>query len=192
MKKGALHKVVLGSVFISPMLIQAAEKPNFVFIIADDVSVDDFGCYGNNVVKTQNIDKLAREGIRFTNAYLTASSSSPSHCSIISGRYPHSTGAAELHTPLPESIIPFPLLLKKSNYYTAHAGKWHFGPSVHRAFDRIRMKTDMIMEMVVKITGYGLLEKGLKTSPFFSGLLHMMPTVHGGRILLKLHMTRVM
>ncbi len=136
MNKGVIQKLILGSIVISPVLLQAKEKPNIVFIIADDVSQDDIGCYGNKTVKTPNIDRLASEGIYFTNAYLTASSSSPSRCSIISGRYPHSNGAAELHTPLPESIIPFPLLLKKNNYYTAHAGKWHFGPSVHRAFDR--------------------------------------------------------
>jgi len=136
MNKGVIQKLVLGSIVISPVLLQAKEKPNIVFIIADDVSQDDIGCYGNKAVKTPNIDRLASEGICFTNAYLTASSSSPSRCSIISGRYPHSNGAAELHTPLPESMIPFPLLLKKNNYYTAHAGKWHFGPSVHRAFDR--------------------------------------------------------
>lgn len=136
MKKGVIQKLLLGGVIISPILLQAKEKPNIVFIIADDISWDDFGCYGNNVVKTPNIDRIASEGIRFTNAYLTASSSSPSRCSIISGRYPHSNGAAELHTPLPERMIPFPLLLNNSNYYTAHAGKWHFGPSVHRAFNR--------------------------------------------------------
>ncbi|MEI6141846.1 MAG: sulfatase-like hydrolase/transferase [Mariniphaga sp.] len=110
----------------------AQVKPNFVFIIADDVSWDDIGCYGNNVVKTPNIDRLAKEGLRFTNAILTASSCSPSRCSIISGKYPHSNGAAELHTPLPEKELPFPLLLKENNYYTAHAGKWHLGPATHR------------------------------------------------------------
>ncbi len=114
----------------------AQVKPNFVFIIADDVSWDDIGCYGNTVVKTPNIDRLAKEGLRFTNAFLTASSCSPSRCSIISGKYPHSNGAAELHTPLPEKELPFPLLLKQKNYYTAHAGKWHMGPATHRAFDR--------------------------------------------------------
>jgi len=105
-------------------------------IIADDVSAEDLGCYGNDRIKTPSIDQLANEGIRFDNAYLTTSSCSPSRCSIISGRYPHSTGAAELHTPLPYSVIPFPLLLKDSGYYTAQAGKWHMGASVHRAFDR--------------------------------------------------------
>ncbi len=116
--------------------LKAQEKPNFVFIIADDVSWDDIGCYGNETVKTPNIDQLAKEGIQFSNAFLTASSCSPSRCSIISGKYPHSNGAAELHTPLPENEIPFPLLLKQNGYYTAQAGKWHMGQAVHRAFDR--------------------------------------------------------
>ncbi|WP_319592405.1 sulfatase [uncultured Draconibacterium sp.] len=115
---------------------QALQKPNIVFIIADDISWNDFGCYGNEIVKTPNIDKLASEGLRFTNAFLTASSCSPSRCSIISGKYPHSNGAAELHTALPESETPFPLLLKENGYYTAHAGKWHMGQATHRAFDR--------------------------------------------------------
>jgi len=116
--------------------LKAEKRPNIVLIIADDVSYDDIGCYGNKVVNTPNIDRLALEGMRFDNAFLATSSSSPSRCCIITGKYPHSTGAAELHTPLPESEIPFPLLLKESGYYTAQAGKWHMGPSVHRAFDR--------------------------------------------------------
>jgi N-sulfoglucosamine sulfohydrolase len=115
--------------------LRAGERPNFVFIIADDVGWNDIGCYGNDVVKTPNIDRFARGGIQFNNAFLTASSCSPSRCSIISSQYPHSTGAAELHTPLPEDKIPFPLLLKENGYYTAQAGKWHFGPAVHRAFN---------------------------------------------------------
>jgi len=115
--------------------LEGKEKPNFVFIIADDVSWNDLGCYGNSHVKTPNIDRLANEGLRFDNAFLTASSCSPSRCSIVSGKYPHSNGAAELHTELPESEIPFPLLLKESGYYTAQAGKWHLGTAAHRAFD---------------------------------------------------------
>lgn len=114
---------------------QSHQKPNIVFIIADDIGWNDLGCYGNRHVKTPNIDKLSAEGLQFNNAFLTASSCSPSRCSIISGKYPHSNGAAELHTPLPEAEIPFPLLLKENGYYTAHAGKWHLGPAAHRAFD---------------------------------------------------------
>lgn len=130
------RQIILGGLMASPLLMQAQQKPNFVFIIVDDVGWNDFGCYGNHVVKTPNIDQLASDGMRFTNAFLTTSSCSPSRCSIISGKYPHSSGAAELHTPLPENEMPFPLLLKENNYYTAQAGKWHLGPNVHRAFDR--------------------------------------------------------
>ena len=69
-----------------------------IVFIADDVSWDDLGCYGNKQVKSPNIDALAAEGIIFKNAYLTTSSCSPSRNSIITGRYPHNTGAAELHS----------------------------------------------------------------------------------------------
>jgi N-sulfoglucosamine sulfohydrolase len=126
----------VGSLFAGSFSAFPQVKPNFMLIIADDVSFNDVGCYGNRIVKTPNIDRLAREGAAFTNAFLTASSCSPSRCSIITGRYPHCTGAAELHTPLPPDQIPFPLLLREKNYYTAQAGKWHMGPSAHRAFDR--------------------------------------------------------
>jgi arylsulfatase A-like enzyme len=136
MDSSFFKQILLGGLMASPFCVQAQQKPNFVFIIADDVGWDDFGCYGNPVVKTPNIDRLASEGLRFTSAFLTASSCSPSRCSIISGKYPHSNGAAELHTHLPETEIPFPLLLKENGYYTAQAGKWHMGPNVHRAFDR--------------------------------------------------------
>lgn len=107
----------------------AAEKtrPNIVVIIADDISMDDFGCYGHPVIKTPNIDALAKNGVRFTNTYLTASSSSPSRASIITGRYPHNTGACELHSAFGAEQITIAELLKKSGYYTAQAGKWHFG-----------------------------------------------------------------
>lgn len=109
--------------------------PNIIFIIADDVSWDNIGCYGNSEAHTPNIDKLARQGIRFDNAYVTTSSCSPSRNSIITGRYPHGTGAAELHTPLPDEQIPFPLLLKNAGYYTVQSGKSHFGGTALRAFD---------------------------------------------------------
>jgi arylsulfatase A-like enzyme len=138
MKKEWIHALFVSSICVSPVLAFPREKPNIVFIIADDVSWNDIGCYGNDVVKTPNIDRLAQEGLRFTNAFLTASSCSPSRCSIISGKYPHSDGAAELHTPLPESEVSslYPLLLKENNYYTGQAGKWHMGQAAHRAFDR--------------------------------------------------------
>jgi N-sulfoglucosamine sulfohydrolase len=119
-------------------VVQAQERPNVLIFIADDISYNDFGCYGHPVIKTPNIDQLAQNGLRFTNAFLTTSSCSPSRISILTGRYPHNTGAGELHTDIPASQVLFPQLLKAAGYYTAQAGKWHLGSSgVGRsAFDR--------------------------------------------------------
>ncbi len=126
--------------FFSPYAFAEAAKPsrpNFVLIIADDISVDDFGCYGHPHIRTPNIDALAAKGLRFTNAYLTTSQCSPTRCSIISGRYPHNTGAPELHLPLPEGQPLFPLRLIEAGYYTAAAGKWHMGGYAKKAFNKI-------------------------------------------------------
>src|SRR5690606_41050994 len=81
---------------------QSEKRPNIVLILADDISRNDFGCYGNTQVKTPNIDALAKQGIKFNNTFLTISSCSPSRSSIMTGRYPHNTGAAELHSPIGE------------------------------------------------------------------------------------------
>lgn len=116
---------------------QQKDVPNIILIIGDDISVGDFGCYGHPNIRTPNIDRLAAVGMRFRNAYLTTSQCSPTRCSVISGRYPHNTGAPELHLPLPEGQPMFPLLLKQAGYYTAAAGKWHLGDPARSAFDRI-------------------------------------------------------
>jgi N-sulfoglucosamine sulfohydrolase len=114
------------------------KAPNIVLIIADDMAWDDSGVYGNPNVSTPNIDKLAGEGMLFHNAFLTASSCSPSRCSIITGRYPHNTDAEELHWPLPKEQVTFVEKLKEAGYWTAAAGKWHLGDEVRDRFDVIR------------------------------------------------------
>jgi arylsulfatase A-like enzyme len=118
---------------------QAEEKPppNFLILIADDVSAEDIGCYGNPRIRTPNLDKLAKEGRRYDAAFLTTSSCSPSRCSILTGRYPHSTGAGELHQPLPAEQVLVTSLLRKAGYYTAAAGKWHLGKPAMTQFDAV-------------------------------------------------------
>jgi arylsulfatase len=130
----ALACLLLLTVAISS---SAAEKPNIVFFIADDVSQEDFGCYGHPTIKTPNTDALAANGMRFDNAYLTTSSCSPSRCSIITGRYPHNTGAPELHVKLPDAQVRFPELLREAGYYTVLSGKNHMFGNKDRAFDKI-------------------------------------------------------
>lgn len=115
----------------------ADARPNLVLIIADDMSAADCGPYGNAKVRTPNLDRMAREGARFDRAFLTCSSCSPSRSSIITGRYPHATGAAELHLPLPKAQVTFAEKLKAAGYWTAAAGKWHLGPQVTDRFDLV-------------------------------------------------------
>ncbi|HKK18065.1 MAG TPA: sulfatase-like hydrolase/transferase, partial [Opitutales bacterium] len=117
----------------------ADSRPNMVFFIADDWSQEDVGCYGHPSIRTPSIDSLAAGGMRFDNAYLTTSSCSPTRCSIITGRYPHNTGAPELHSKLPDEQIRFPELLREAGYYTALSGKNHmFAGYEDRAFDKMR------------------------------------------------------
>lgn len=117
--------------------LKGTSRPNVVFIIADDIGWGDIGFYGNKDVKTPNINALGASGLVFNNMYVTASSCSPSRCSIISGRYPHNTGAPELHDPLPAAQFMFPEILRKAGYYTALSGKNHMGPAVKKAFELI-------------------------------------------------------
>ncbi len=124
--------------FAAPALGETETRPNIVFIIADDLAWDDLGCTGNPGVRTPNIDRLAKGGMRFTNAYLTISSCSPSRASIITGTYPHQTDAEQLHWPLPADRLTFVELLKASGYWTAAAGKWHLGDAVKDRFDEVR------------------------------------------------------
>ncbi len=117
---------------------QSPPRPNVVLIIADDLGWEDSGAFGNHSVKTPNIDRLARAGMRFDRAFVTASSCSPSRSSILTGRYPHNTGAEELHQPLPPDQIGFAEKLRSAGYWTAAAGKWHLGTDAKRRFDLVR------------------------------------------------------
>ncbi len=117
---------------------EGAGRPNVILMIADDMAREDCGAYGHPAVRTPNIDKLAREGMRFDRAFVTASSCSPSRSSLITGRYPHNTGAAELHQPLPPEQVTFVEKLKAAGYWTAAAGKWHLGNAVKDRFDVVR------------------------------------------------------
>src|SRR3954465_10589528 len=114
---------------------EARKPPNFILILADDMAWDDCGAFGNQAIRTPNIDALARDGMRFDRAFLTCSSCSPSRSSIITGRYPHNTDAEELHWPLPAAQVTFVERLKAAGYWTAAAGKWHLGNAVKDRFD---------------------------------------------------------
>ena len=129
------------------------KRPNFIIFIADDHGEDDLGCYGNAEIRTPNIDQLAEEGMRFTRAFLSISSCSPSRSSILTGRYPHNTGAEDLHMPLPSDQYTLSRYLRMAGYYSASIGKWHLGTAEKRQWDRVNecqagaMATQTIQEL---------------------------------------------
>ena len=116
----------------------ADERPNFVVFVADDMGWNDCGAYGHPSIRTPHMDALAKAGLRFDRAYLTCSSCSPSRCSMLSGRYPHATGAGELHLPLPENQVLVTAPLRKAGYWTAAVGKWHLGQAAKSQMDLVQ------------------------------------------------------
>jgi len=115
----------------------AGTRPNLILIIADDVSFSDLGCYRNRDVRTPALDAMAAKGQRWDNAYLTASVCSPSRASMITSRYPHNTGAPELHRFMTGEQPLFPKSLRDAGYWCVQAGKWHLGNHPKKAFDKV-------------------------------------------------------
>ncbi|TYA78767.1 sulfatase family protein [Seonamhaeicola marinus] len=156
------------------------QQPNIVFIIADDVSWNDLGAYGHPNVRTPHLDKMAKDGMIFNQAFLTTSSCSPSRTSIISGLYPHNTDAEQLSWPLPDYKKTFVQELKNAGYWTGLAGKYHMGDPVRDDFDQLLemqwLDAPIGLDRRLKGDGSGcdewikLLQDRPKDKPFFTWL----------------------
>ena len=116
-----------------------AKPTNIVMILIDDMGWGDFSCFGNQAVKTPNIDRLAQEGLRFENFYVNSPICSPSRCALTTGQYPQRwkitsfldnrasnerRGMAQWLDPAAPSLARF---LRKAGYSTGRFGKWHLG-----------------------------------------------------------------
>lgn len=107
-------------------------KPNVIFILADDIGYGDLGWLGAKTIQTPNVDRLANEGIRFTNCHATSSTSTPSRYGLLTGMYPwrrNDTGIADGDAPMiihPEQYT-IADMFKQAGYATGAVGKWHLG-----------------------------------------------------------------
>lgn len=133
MKKVYIAGVVLYAwhfIGLASSTAPAAPKPNIIVVMADDMGWGDSATYGHKKIKTPNLDKLASQGVKFTQGYSSAGVCSPARSSILTGRTPyrngvwrHLSGNHKAH--LRSSEITYPTLFKKTGYTTAHFGKWH-------------------------------------------------------------------
>lgn len=121
---------VVRCLFVAAWLISqamAAERPNVLFVLCDDIRWDAIGLGGAKYLKTPHIDRLGKEGVSFKNTFCTTSLCSPSRASILSGLYAHTHGVTNNFTEYPENFKSFPMVLQAAGYDTAYIGKWHMG-----------------------------------------------------------------
>ena len=137
---------------LAPLAALAADKPNILLILADDLGARDLGCFGSTFYETPNLDRLAARGVRLTNAYSASPLCSPTRSSILTGQHPARTGITAPACHLPKAELTKRLVigpervhlansvtrlkpgyftlaesLKAAGYATAHFGKWHLG-----------------------------------------------------------------
>jgi arylsulfatase A len=147
-----LKKLVLIAfgMFVAAAAVQSAPKPNFVVILADDLGYNDLGCFGSPLIKTPNLDRLAKEGARFTSFYVGAPVCTPSRAAFLTGCYPARVGMGDdlvnqpefggktnksyvkvIHSGSRLGLNPnetiIPEVLKRAGYYSGIIGKWHLG-----------------------------------------------------------------
>ncbi len=124
----ALAAMLAGASF--PVFAQAPantppKAPNIVFIFSDDHAYQAISAYGSRVNRTPNIDRLAKEGARFSNSFVTNSLCVPSRAAILTGKFAHLTGVRTLAEAIKPGEVTFARLLQKAGYATAIVGKWH-------------------------------------------------------------------
>jgi arylsulfatase A-like enzyme len=121
--------VILGGTAASSAYAQVqTKKPNIIFILADDLGYGDLGCYGQEKIKTPNLDKLAAQGLRFTQAYAGSTVCAPSRCALMTGLHTgHCRIRGNANVPLEQQDTVVGVLLKALGYITGLIGKWGLG-----------------------------------------------------------------
>ncbi|WDE96113.1 sulfatase-like hydrolase/transferase [Lentisphaera profundi] len=137
-------KKILSLIFFA-LVLNATEKPNIIYILADDLGYGDLGCYGQKVIQTPHLDKMAANGLRFTQHYSGSTVCGPSRSCLLEGKHSGNTyvrGNGHLQMrPDPNDLI-FPKALQKAGYHTAMIGKSGMGCNTDDA--SLTYKKDLI------------------------------------------------
>jgi len=171
------------------------KRPNIVFIMSDDHAYQAISAYSNRLIETPNIDRIAKMGMRFTNATVTNSICAPSRATILTGKHSHLNGKIDNDFPFDTTNVTFPQLFQQAGYQTAMFGKLHFG-NAPKGFDQYKIlpgqgsyyNPDFITknEGTIRVEGYvtdiitdmtldWLKEERNPTDPFLLFYLHKAP-----------------
>src|SRR5262245_34024368 len=127
LSNGITRREIASLLAAGPLWAQnAAERPNIIVITGDHLRWNHIGVNGNPAILTPNLDRLAGEGVNFTNCQTVGVACSPNRCSLFTGRYPHAHGVISNGIPLRQSEITITHLLRDAGYYTGQMGKLHF------------------------------------------------------------------
>jgi len=117
------RSLVIGGLVTASTFSMAQKKPNVLFILSDDHSVPDLGCYGNPDLKTPNLDRLAKQGVLFRNAFCAAPQSVPSRAAYLTGRNVVAVDMLRFSNPLPREYVTFPEVLRAAGYHVGTLGR---------------------------------------------------------------------
>src|SRR3954469_9325392 len=104
---------------------ETKKRPNFIVIVTDDHAKNAVSAFGSKMINTPNIDRIANEGIKFNNAFVTNALCGPSRAVILTGKYSHINGFRDNSTTFDGSQMTFIKLLREAGYHTSVIGKWH-------------------------------------------------------------------
>lgn len=197
MKKIALFllAIALVSVGIFAFKPKKTKRPNIVFIMSDDHAYQAISAYDKRLTQTPNIDRIAKEGMLFTNACVTNSICAPSRAVILTGKHSHLNGKIDNNFPFDTTNVTFPQLLQANGYQTAMFGKLHFGNNP-KGFDEFQILPDQgdyynpdiitkkegkkkltgyVTDLITDITLNWLRKERDEEKPFFLAYLHKAP-----------------
>lgn len=174
---------------------EAPKRPNILFIMSDDHAYQAISAYDNTLIETPNIDRIANEGMLFTNACVTNSICAPSRAVILTGKHSHLNGKIDNNFPFDTTQMTFPQLLQANGYQTAMFGKLHFGNNP-KGFDEFQILpgqgryynpefitkkegkktiTGYVTDIITELTINWLKNEKEANKPFFMAYLHKAP-----------------